>query len=160
MPHPDRPLALLRRPEVEVDSPPSDFAAAYAKGTARLARVVEAAAAAGAGWQARLSTGLRAGLQLLAADPALAKVVLVDALAARGDDRRAHERSLADLAEALRPPVELTAGEPISDEILRLQAGGLVSYLSGRVLAGEAEALPDDAHALLEYLLAFSDSPS
>lgn len=78
---------------------------------------------------------------------------------AGGDARLAHELSLARLAEALRPPVELTEGEPASDEILRLQAGGLASYLSGRALAGEVESLPEAHGALLRYLLAFSGSP-
>jgi hypothetical protein len=35
----------------------------------------------------------------------------------------------------------------------RLLAGGLVSHLSGRVLAGEAERLPGDHGLLLQYLL-------
>jgi hypothetical protein len=135
------------------------FRQAYEDGVQRLAACVSSAAGNGGEWVFRLSAGLRAALELLAADPALARLLLVDALVATGDARLQHERSLARLAEALRPPTELTGGEPVSDEILRLQAGGLVSHLSGRVLADEAERLPEDHGALLSYLLAFSGSP-
>jgi hypothetical protein len=122
----------------------------------QLAAVVEAAAHGESDWEARLSAGLRAGLEFLAADPPLARLLLVDSLAA--PSRPEYERSLARLAEALRPPAELTAGEPVSDEILRLQAGGLASYLSGRVLDGEAERLPEDHDLLLKYLLVSSSA--
>jgi hypothetical protein len=59
------------------------------------------------------------------------------------------------LAETLRQPSpEETSGETISDETARLLAGGLASHLSARVLAGEAERLPQDHDLLLRYLLA------
>jgi hypothetical protein len=120
--------------------------------TERLVAAIEAAAQKESDWEAQLSVGLRAGLELLAADPALACLLLVDSLATPG--RPEYERSLARLAEALRPPAELTGRRPISDEILRLQAHGLVSYASGRVLDGEAESLPEAHEALLAFLLA------
>jgi hypothetical protein len=126
----------------------------YEEEVERLAAAVEAGAAIGAPWRARLSAGLGAGLDLLAADPALARLLLVTPLTVGGELRLAHESSVAQLAEALRPPAELTGDDPISDEILLLQAHGLVSYLSGRVLAGEAEWLADDHQPLLRFLLA------
>jgi hypothetical protein len=96
----------------------------------------------------------------LAGAPLLARLLLLDSLASTRSDRIKYERSVERLAGALQPPPGLTGGEPISDEILRLQAHGLVSYLSGRVLNGEADRLPDDHGVLFEYLLAFSRSPS
>lgn len=123
----------------------------------RLVTAVEAAARGGDDWETRVSAGLRAGLEFLAADPAFARRLLAEGVAAPG--RPEYERPLARLAEALRPPVEPSGREPVSDEIMRLQAGGLISYLSGRVLAGETEKLPEAHGALLEYLLAFSGSP-
>lgn len=122
-------------------------------------RLVAAVGAAVGGttddWESRLSAGLRAGLEFLADDPALACRLLVEPFGVTGGEARlAHERSITRLAEALRPPDKLTGGEPISDEILWLQAHGLVSYLSGRVLAGEARRLADDHQALLRFLLA------
>jgi hypothetical protein len=134
--------------------PKSGGSAAYEPGVERLAAAVAAAVEGEDEWDARVAAGLRAGLEFLAADSALARLLLVEALAAGGDARLERERSVARLAEALRPPVELTGGKPVSDEILLLQAHGLVSYLSGRVLAGEAGSLPETHDALLEYLLA------
>jgi AcrR family transcriptional regulator len=130
------------------------FAAAYEDGVERLAAAVEAAVQGEEGWDARLSAGLRAGLDFLAADPPLAHLLLVESLAAARPARLEHERSLARLAEALRPPPPLPGGEVLPEETLRLLAGGLVSHLSGRVLAGEAERLGHDRDLLLEYLCA------
>jgi hypothetical protein len=129
---------------------------AYEEAVERLAAAVQAAAEGEREWEGRLLAGLGAGLGFLAAEPDLARLLLVDSLSSR---RLEHERSLTRLAAALRPPAEVAGDEPVSDEVLRLQAGGVVSYLSGRVLAGEAEALPEEHGALLRYLLAFSASP-
>jgi AcrR family transcriptional regulator len=130
------------------------FAAAYEDGVERLAAVVEAAAERERDWSACLSAGLRAGLEFLAADPPLAHLLLVESLAAARPARLEHERSLARLAEALRPPGALPGGEVVPEETLRLLAGGLASHISGRVLAGEAEWLPQDHDLLLGFLLA------
>jgi AcrR family transcriptional regulator len=130
------------------------FDAAYEDGTERLAETVAAATHGEDGWEAQVSVGLRAGLDFLAADPPLAHLLLVEAFAAARPARLEHERSLARLAEALRPPAEHAGGEVVPEETLRLLAGGLASHLSGRVLAGEAELLGDDHGLLLGYLLA------
>jgi AcrR family transcriptional regulator len=129
------------------------FAAAYEDGVERLAIAIEAATQGERGWSQRVSVGLRAGTEFLAADPALAHLLLVESLAAARSARLEHERSLARLAEALRPPVALAGGE-VPEETLRLLAGGLASHLSGRVLAGEAGRLVEDHELLLQYLLA------
>lgn len=127
------------------------FAAAYEDGVERLAAAVEAAGAGEREWAERLSAGLRAGLEFLATHPPLAHLLLVEALAAARPARLEHERSLVRLAEALRSPAE---GEAVSEDTARLLAGGLASHVSGLVLAGEAERLPDLHDLLLEYLLA------
>jgi AcrR family transcriptional regulator len=129
------------------------FAAAYEDGVERLTLAVEAATQSERGWSWQVSVGLRAGIEFLAADPSLAHLLLVESLAAARSARLEHERSLARLAEALRPPVALAGGE-VPEETLRLLAGGLASHLSGRVLAGEAECLAEDHELLLQYLLA------
>jgi AcrR family transcriptional regulator len=130
------------------------FDEAYEEGVERLAASVKSAALAERDWVNRLSAGLRAGLRSLADDPALAHLLLVEALAAERP-RLEHERSLERLAEVLRPQA-LGGGaeEGVSAETARLLAGGLASHLSGRVLAGEAGALPGDHELLLRYVLA------
>ena len=113
----------------------------------RLAAAVEVAAAGERDWEGRLSAGLAAGLELLAADPPLAHRLLVEVLATTRPARLEYERSLLGLAEAIRSPT-------VSAQTARLFAGGLASHVSGRVLAGEAEHLPEDHDLLLRYLLA------
>ncbi len=130
------------------------FAAAYEDGVERLAAVVGAAADDQGDWSAQVSAGLSAGLGFLAGDPPLAHLLLVESLAAARPARLEHERSLVRLAEALRPSAGLTGAELVPEETLRLLAGGLASHVSGRVLAGEAEQLPEDHDLLLGFLLA------
>jgi AcrR family transcriptional regulator len=130
------------------------FAAAYEDGVERLAAAVAVAVGEGVAWDERLGAGLGAGLEFLAADPPLAHLLFVEALAAARPARLEHERSLVRLSEALGPPVDTPGGEVVPEETLRLLAGGLASHVSGRVLAGEAERLAGDRDLLLGYLLA------
>jgi AcrR family transcriptional regulator len=130
------------------------FAAAYDDGVERLTAVVATAVESERGWAPRLDAALAAGLGFLAADPALAHLLLVESLAAARPARLEHERTLSRLARALRqPPADLKAGAAVPEET-RLLAGGLVSHLSARVLAGEAARLPESQELLLHYLLA------
>jgi AcrR family transcriptional regulator len=124
------------------------FAAAYEDGVERLVAIVEAAASGEGDWANRLSAGLRAGLEFLSAEFQMAHLLLVEALAAARPARLEYERSLERLAEVLRP------GGAITEETARLLAGGLASHVSGRLLAGEADGLPEDHGLLLSYLLA------
>lgn len=127
------------------------FAAAYEDGIERISAAIEDAAGAEEEWEARVSAGLRAGLEFLAANPALAHLLLIEALAAARPARLEHERTLVQLAEALRLP---PGGEALPEESARLLAGGLASHLAGQVLAGKAEQLPGLHDLLLGYLLA------
>ena len=129
------------------------FDAAYEDGVEQLAAAVEEGAGGERGWANRLSAGLRAGLDFLAADPALAHLLFVEALAAARPARFEHEHSLERLAEVLRPPAGGGEGA-VSEETARMLAGGLASHLSGRILAGEAKRLPELHDPLLQYLLA------
>lgn len=131
------------------------FTGAYDDGVERLVVAVEAAVGGGGVWTSRLSAGLRTGLEFLAADPQLTQLLFVEALAAARPARLEYERSLLRLAEALGPAGAGPAqGDVLPEETTRLLAGGLASHISGRVLAGEAEGLPEDHDLLLGYLLA------
>jgi AcrR family transcriptional regulator len=131
------------------------FAAAYEDGVERLAATVGETARGERGWANQLSAGLMAGLEFLAADPALAHLLFVESLAAARPARLEHERSLERLAEVLRPPITSREAEgAVSQETARMLAGGLASHLSGRILAGEAARLPELHEPLLQYLLA------
>ncbi len=128
------------------------FDAAYEDGVERLATVVGEVAKSERGWTNQLSAGLMAGLEFLAADPPLAHLLFVESLAAARPARLEHERSLERLAEVLCRPA--AAGGEVAAETARMLAGGLASHLSGRILAGEAERLPELHRPLLQYLLA------
>jgi AcrR family transcriptional regulator len=131
------------------------FAAAYEDGVERLGTAVEAAIEREDDWIARLSAGLRAGLDFLAASPPLAHLLLVESLAAARPARLEHERTLERLAGILcASAAEAVGGEAVTMETWRLLAGGLTSHLSGRLLAGEAERLSESHDLLLLYLLA------
>jgi AcrR family transcriptional regulator len=150
-------LAGISRPTFyeHFDGKDSCFAAAYGDGVERLSGCVESAARGERGWPGRLSAGLSAGLDFLASNPSLAHLLLVESLAASRPARFEHERTLTRLAQALRrPPTEPLSGGTVSEETARLLAGGLASHLSGRVLAGESERLPESHDLLLRYLLA------
>ena len=150
-------LARISRPTFyeHFEGKESCFAAAYEDGVQRLSAAVESAAQGLAEWHGRLSAGLSAGLDFLAASPPLAHLLLVESLAAARPARLEHEQMLVRLAQALRrAQAGLPGGQAVSGQTARLLAGGLVSHLSGRVLAGEAEHLPESHDLLLQYLLA------
>lgn len=127
------------------------FAAAYEDGVERLAAAVGEAVGGERDWANQLSAGLMAGLEFIAFDSSMAHLLFVESLAAARPARLEHERSLERLAEVLRPPVD---GGEVSEETARMLAGGLASHVSGRILAGEAERLPQLHDPLLQYLLA------
>jgi AcrR family transcriptional regulator len=150
-------LAGVSRPTFyeQFESKESCFAAAYEDGVERLSCAVEEAMEGELQGEPSLSAGLRGGLDFLAAQPPLAHLLLVESLAAARPARLEHERTLARLARALY----VRSGEAgdrhlVPEETARLLAGGLVSHLSGRVLAGEAERLAESHELLLQYLLA------
>lgn len=89
--------------------------------------------------ESRLSVGLRAWLEFLAADPPLARLLLVDEHDLIGPPGSGRERLLDLLEGTLRP-------------VPRHLLGGMVSYLSARVRAGEAEQLTDGHAFLMEAL--------
>lgn len=130
------------------------FAAAYADGVERLTTAVEAAVEEAAVPAEALAAGLGAGLELLASEPALAHLLLVESQAAARPARLEHERSLGRLANALRQVARESGEDSLAPETARILAGGLASHLSGRILAGEAEDLPASRDLLLGYLLA------
>lgn len=126
------------------------FGAAYAEGVGRLEGAVAEAVGEEREPIVALSRGLEAGLGFLAADPALAHLLLVEAMAAARPARIEHERTLERLAAGLCA----VAGDELSPESARLLAGGIVSHLGGRVLAGEAAGLASSRDLLLGYLMA------
>jgi hypothetical protein len=119
-----------------------------------LSTTVRAAVAADCSWPSRLSAGLGAALDALAADPVLARLLLVESRASLHPARPDYERALARLARVLADQSRDGGGRAITPELADLLAAGVASHLAGRVLAGEADRLPESRSLLLEYLLA------
>lgn len=139
------------------EDPVDGRSAAYRRGVESLVLAVTAAADGEADRALRISAGLRTALEALAGEPELAHLLLVEPLTASSPLRREYERALARLATALRPPAEPAVAPEVAEERARLTAAGLVSYLSGRVVAGEAADLRASHGLLLEYLLTGTD---
>jgi AcrR family transcriptional regulator len=131
------------------------FLAAYDAAVARIhTAVTEACAAAPPAWAERVRAGVLALLDLLAAEPALATIVLAEGLrVGRGiyDRYQAAIESYVSLLREGAPPGPDGAVPPTADEAV---IGGIASLLSRRVVAGETEGLAALAPEILEFALA------
>lgn len=121
------------------------FLMAYELGIDRLLGAIDAAyGAEERPWPERMASGLQALLSLLAAEPAFARLVMVEVLAA---GRRAHELRDAALRrfEVFFEPAR--GGLPVGPAEQQLLAsaviGGLSETLYTRIAAGETTQLPD-----------------
>jgi AcrR family transcriptional regulator len=132
------------------------FFAAYEAAIERVREGVLAACAeqAEGDWSARVRAGISSLLTLLAADPALAGIALVEGLrAGRGvyDRFQAAVESFVPYLADGAPAVPGGGGVPAAtDEAV---VGGIASLLGRRVLAGEAERLDGLLPDVLEFAL-------
>lgn len=126
------------------------FLEAYDLGSAWLCDGVEEAVGDQA-WPARVRTGVGAILRLLAANPALAHLIAIEALQAGAAARRHQQASLARLAEIL------SFGRPdrpeLPGDLEQLLLGGALSVVARHVESDRTEQLPEIEAALVECLL-------
>lgn len=120
------------------------FAVAYEAAVARIREAVREACAKPApdDRAARLRSGLGALLSLLAGDPPLASIVLVEGLRAGPEIYDRYQAALEEFVELVRevaPPDGDGAEIPAATH--EAVVGGIASLLGRRVLAGEAERL-------------------
>jgi AcrR family transcriptional regulator len=129
-----------------------------------LARLVAGVGAADGTWTDRVRAGVRAYLDVLAAEPAAARTFLVEVLAAgpRALERRAavHER-FAALVCGLH--AEARADHPrlpeVPPEAVRALVGGMDQVVSDRVREGRGAGLRDLEDALTWFQLAILAGP-
>ncbi len=127
------------------------FLAAYEVIAEHLRDALGEAASGQATWPDRVRAMLANLLGVFAADPALARFLLVESLAAGGEVAQRHRASLRCLAVLLRPD------SPATDDALaeaREQAlmGGISTLVVRRLKAGQADHLEDllpDLHELV-----------
>jgi AcrR family transcriptional regulator len=132
------------------------FIAAYDEAAARIReRVGESCeAAAGEPWPQRVSAAIAALLKLLAAEPALATIVLVEGLRAGRGVYDRYQEAIESFVGCLREGAPSAPGgaevPAATDEAV---VGGVASMLGRRVLAGEAEQLGQLFPEILEFVL-------
>jgi AcrR family transcriptional regulator len=132
------------------------FYAAYEEAIERIRKVVVDACAAHdkSDWSPRMCDGIAALLTLLARDPALASISLVEGLrAGRGiyDRYQAAVESFVPYLRQGAPPTP--DGDPAPAATDEAVVGGIASLLGRRVLAGEAEQIDKLLPDVLEFAL-------
>ncbi len=104
-----------------------------------------------AAWPDRVRAELEALLGIFAADPTVARFVLVEPLAAGGEVAERHRASLRCFAELLRPESPAD-GDALAEAREQALVGGISTLLVRRLKAGEAGRLEDllpDLHELV-----------
>jgi AcrR family transcriptional regulator len=132
------------------------FAAAHNAGHERLFEILIGPCETGATIEERVEGSLIAGLAALAGEPALARMLFVEAPGAGEEIALHHHEWLARYGTLLRaaaadPPDESKPGP----EVELLIAGGIASRIGSEVLHGRATALPSLIEPMREYVLAF-----
>lgn len=132
------------------------FYAAYESAIERIRERVLAACAAHpeAEWPPRVRDGIASLIDLLASDPPLAGITLVEGLrAGRGvyDRYQAAVESFVPLIRGGAPPAP--GGSEVPEATDEAIVGGIASLLGRRVLAGEVEQLDELTPAVLEFAL-------
>jgi AcrR family transcriptional regulator len=115
------------------------FARAYEGAAERLATDVLDAWRGGASWREGFRAGLARLLRFVAEQPLLAKALLVEVRAARGDAWLAHQRQVARLTAALDSAREEPGARPDSNPMTAgFIAGAIEESLSIELAAGRA----------------------
>lgn len=136
------------------------FARAYEAAAEQLGAELLEACRGGAGWRERFRAGLAELLRFVAEQPLLAKALLLEVRAARGDAWVAHQRQVERLTAAL----DTVRGEPgarpdASPMTAGFIAGAIEEALSLELAAGRAadaeRLLPDLTH--LAFLQLFGE---
>jgi AcrR family transcriptional regulator len=105
-------------------------------------------------WTDRVGAALGALFEDVAANPAPARAVLVEAVAAGNEAAAKHEAALKRLAPLLRPGRELNPRQAeLPKSLEETLAGGVVWVLGQRLIAGEADKLRGLLPETLEFLL-------
>lgn len=132
------------------------FFAAYEAAVERIRKeVVDACAGPdGTDWPARVKDGIAALLTLLARDPALASISLVEGLRAGRGVYDRYQAAVESFVPYLREGAPRTPSGDLApaatDEAV---VGGIASLLGRRVLAGEAEQIDQLLPDVLEFAL-------
>jgi AcrR family transcriptional regulator len=131
------------------------FLAAYDLVVEQLGTAVTAAYDATAdGWPANVARGLDALLRLLAGEPALAHVCIVEVLAAGPNALARRERTMERFRAFLEPGLDASAtGPPAPLLAVELVVGGIYEVIYSYVVSDRTQELPEVLPELLHGLL-------
>jgi AcrR family transcriptional regulator len=105
-------------------------------------------------WTDRVGAALGVLFEDVAAHPAAARAVLVEAVAAGPEAAAKHEAALKRLAPLLRPGRELNPRQAeLPESLEETLAGGIVWVLGQRLIGGEADKLRGLLPETLEFVL-------
>jgi AcrR family transcriptional regulator len=137
----------------QFESKDACFIAAYDDAVERIRERVLAACAEREDWAVGVLAALESLLELFAAEPAQAQLVLVEGLRAGRGVYDRYQVALQSFVPYLRDGAPAPAGgepPPATDEAV---VGGIASLLARRVLAGETKAMPRLLPEIAEFAL-------
>ncbi|HSS04294.1 MAG TPA: TetR/AcrR family transcriptional regulator [Solirubrobacterales bacterium] len=132
------------------------FATAHEVGHERLFEILTQPCEAGATIEERVELSLAAGLDALAADPDVARLLFVEAPSAGEEIALRYHEWLGRYGTLLRSAApEMPREAQPAPEVEGVIVGGVASRIASEVLNGKAAKLRDLSAPLVEYLLAF-----
>jgi AcrR family transcriptional regulator len=153
-----RHAAVSRRTFYEhFDGKDECFVAAFDTVTALLRERVDAAYDAEEGWAAQITAGIEAMLVFLASEPNLARLAIVEALVAGPvvvEHYDAGVQTFLSYLQAGREGRSKAVLDHLSDSTEEALVGGMVSLISRRIVAGQADELETLLPDLVEFTLA------
>jgi AcrR family transcriptional regulator len=130
------------------------FFAAYDDAVERVRECLQEACERRQSWEARVLDALEALLDLLAADPGLSQLLLVEGLRAGRGVYDRYQDALQSFVPYLREGAPAPPdGAPPPAETDEAVVGGVASLLARRALAGELERLPEFLPQIGEFVL-------
>jgi AcrR family transcriptional regulator len=132
------------------------FAAAHELGHERLFDLLMEPCEAEATIEDRVERSLAVALEALAAEPALARLLFVEAPSAGEEIALRYHEWLSRYGTLLRAAApELPPGAIPAPEVEGVIVGGIASRVASEILQGRAATLPELAAPFVEYVLAF-----
>jgi hypothetical protein len=133
---------------------PHDFAKPFDTAFAGLQIRVETACAAEAEWPEQIAAGVHAAFLFAAVDPAAARALTTDALAAGEQGFIRYDRMIAYFSGLLLPGRALRPeGERLPEIIGRAMVGGVATLVAQRLDAGSEDELPALASEAIQFVL-------
>ncbi len=131
------------------------FAAAYAMVADHIRDTMAAAAASFEEWPQKVRAALATMLRFLAGEPELARVVMIEPVAAGGEIAARHRASLQGFVEILRAGRPSHSGaRPLPETTEEALVGGIAALIAREINAGRTAQLEDQLPQLVELVLA------